>query len=58
MTTGAPEEAMMTEVEGEEWMMGHVVVEAMMRTTPNPGSPWADLVRLNIQLQITDRDVL
>lgn len=38
--TGAPEEEMMTEVEGEAWMMGHVVVVM----TPNPGSPWADLV--------------
>lgn len=38
--TGGPEEEMMTEVEGEAWMMGHVVVVMM----PNPGSPWADLV--------------
>lgn len=41
MMTGAPEEEeMMTEVEGEAWMMGHIVVVM----TPNPGSPWADLV--------------
>lgn len=38
--TGAPDEEMMTEVEGEAWMMGHVVVVR----TPNPGSPWVDLV--------------
>jgi len=38
--TGVPEEAeMMTEVEGEAWMMGHVVVKIS-----NPGSPWEDLV--------------
>lgn len=40
MMTGGPEEERMTEVEGEAWMMGHVVVVM----TPNPGSPWADLV--------------
>lgn len=40
MTTGVPEE-MKTEVEGEAWMMGHVVVR-----TPNPGSHSVDLVCL------------
>lgn len=41
MMTGVPEEEeMMTEAEGEAWMMGHAVVVMM----PNPGSPWADLV--------------
>ena len=41
MMTGAlEEEEMMTEVEGEAWMMGHVVVV----TIPNPGSHWAGLV--------------
>lgn len=39
MMTGAQEEEMMKEVEGEGWMMGHVAAV----TTPNPGSPWADL---------------
>lgn len=44
MMTGAPEEEeMMTEVEGEEWTTGRV---AVMMTTPNPGSRWADLVSL------------
>lgn len=38
MMIGVPEE-MMTELEGEEWMMGHVVAR-----TPNHGSPSVDLV--------------
>lgn len=38
MMTGVPEE-MTTEVEGEAWMMDHVVAR-----TPNPGSLWGDLV--------------
>ena len=42
MMTGAEGEEMMTEVEGEEWMMGHVAVVR----TPNLGSLWADLVSL------------
>lgn len=40
MMTGVPEE-MTTEVEGEAWMMDHVVAR-----TPNPGSLWGDLVGL------------
>lgn len=41
---GVPEE-MMTVVEGEAWMMGHV-----MARTPNHGSPSVDLVRLHHQI--------
>lgn len=41
---GVPEE-MMTVVEGEAWMMGHVVAR-----TPNHGSPSVDLVRLHHQI--------
>lgn len=46
MMTGAPEEEeeMMTELEGEAWMTGHVMVVM----TPNPGNHWADLVRLQL----------
>ena len=40
MMTGAPEEEMTTEEEGEAWMMDHAVVVM----TPSPGNPLGDLV--------------